>query len=283
MKVLTLGNGFIADHLPYDRLLKDSERLDANPAVIAEFLGRNKPDVIINCLGKTGKPNVDWCESHKSETYMGNVTLPLMIAKWCENSNVHLIHIGSGCIYFGDSPYKGHTSSAKDPGWRETDFANPESFYSKSKYACDLMLGSMPHVTTLRIRMPVSDKDTSRNLINKLRGYKQIIDIPNSMTFMSDLVRCIDWAVQKRPGGIFHVVNPQPLTAVRIMEEFQKYDPHHKFEIINEYELDRLTVAKRSNCILSGEKLRDTGFQMTNSEEALTECMASYAKNLTTL
>lgn len=290
MKVLTLGAGFVADHLPYERILKPGERVDASRESIAYLLGRDRPDIIINCLGKTGRPNVDWCESHKSETYMSNVTLPLMIAEYCEYNNVHLINIGSGCIYFGDSPNKTYTDIdqgnpslgiiSEDSGWKETDFANPKSFYSKTKYACDLMLGAMPHVTTLRIRMPISTQDTERNLINKLRGYSKVIDIPNSVTFMSDLTRCIEWAANNRPGGIFHVANPQPLTAARIMREFQKYFPEHKFETINEQQLDQMTVAKRSNCILSTEKLQAAGFKMKDSEYALSECMARYVLNL---
>lgn len=280
MKVMTLGNGFVADHLPYDRILKPGERIEPYRENLAYLLSRDKPDVIVNCLGKTGRPNVDWCESHKTETYMANVTMPLMIAEWCEGNNVHLINIGSGCIFFGPSPYKGHSSDAKDPGWREDDFAKPESFYSKTKYSCDMMIGSMPHVTTLRIRMPVSNKDVPRNLINKLRGYKQVIDIPNSMTLMSDLVRCIDWMAEKRPGGIWHVANPQPLTAARIMKEYQKYVPDHQFEIITEGQLDQMTVAKRSNCILNTDKLRAAGFNMTETQEALETCMAEYVKDM---
>jgi 3,5-epimerase/4-reductase len=277
MKVLTLGTGFVADHLPYRQI---TERIPYDLAFIQNIIKDYQPDVLVNCIGKTGRPNVDWCESHKEETMAANVTMPLLLADACHRANVHLIQIGSGCIYFGESPYKGHTSYAVDPGWQETDFANPKSFYSKTKYSCDLMLGQLPHVTTLRIRMPVSDKDTSRNLINKLRGYKQVIDIPNSMTLMSDLARCIEWAADKKPGGIFHVANPQPLTAARIMKEFQKYVPEHQFEIITESQLDDMTIAKRSNCILNTDKLQRAGFKMTHSEEALAKCMASYVENM---
>lgn len=277
MKILTLGTGFVADHLPYRQI---TERVPYDLAAIHNLIKDYQPDVLINCIGKTGRPNVDWCESHKEETMSANVTLPLLLADACHRANVHLIQIGSGCIYFGPSPYKGHTSYAQDPGWQETDFANPKSFYSKTKYACDLMLAPLPHVTTLRIRMPVSDRDTPRNLINKLRGYNKVIDIPNSMTLMSDLARCIEWVADKRPGGVFHVANPQPLTAARIMKEFQKYVPEHQFDIITESELDDMTVAKRSNCILNTDKLTRAGFKMTNSEQALTECMAKYVENM---
>jgi dTDP-4-dehydrorhamnose reductase len=292
MKVLTLGSGFIADHLPYDkitgRVLPSSDEVNALLKTAAVQFG-GKPNVIVNCIGKTGRPNVDWCESHKFETYESNVVIPLLISEWCKKNDVHMVQIGSGCIYFGESPnvkWIQPQNVARAPaievdfGWKEDDFANPKSFYSKTKYACDLMLGQMPHVTTLRIRMPISDQDTSRNLINKLRGYKQVIDIPNSVTFMSDLTRCVKWAADNRPGGIYHVANPEPLTAARVMKEFQKYVPDHKFEIINEQQLDQLTVAKRSNCILSTEKLVRAGFRMTNSEYALAICMTEYVKNM---
>ena len=299
MKVFTLGRGFVADHLPYPIIKK---RLPLADDWIDSILSAYEPDVLINCIGKTGRPNVDWCESNKEDTMNANVTLPLLLADYCQRNKVHLIQIGSGCIYFGESPNFHHVQGDGSPmpdvghnthswvmtlparkiedGWKETDFANPQSFYSKTKYSCDLMLGQLPYVTTLRIRMPVSDKDVPRNLINKLRGYKQVIDIPNSMTFMSDLTRCIDWAVQTRPGGIFHVANPEPLTAARIMREFQKYVPSHSFEYITERQLDAMTTAKRSNCILNTDKLRLAGFKMTDSEEALTTCMAKYVDNM---
>ncbi len=167
-----------------------------------------------------------------------------------------------------------------DEGWKESDFANPKSFYSKTKYACDLTIGEMPNVSILRIRMPVSTRNEERNFINKVRNYSHVIDIPNSMTLMDDLIRCVDFFVKSKTPGIFHVINPQPITAAQVMREFQKYEPEHKFEVIDEGELDKLTIAKRSNCILNGDKLLDAGFTMTPSKEALEACMASYIKNI---
>jgi dTDP-4-dehydrorhamnose reductase len=295
MRVLTLGGGFVAEHLPYE--IRNSQ-LYVNPEHMDYILSSRKPNVVVNCVGKTGRPNIDWCETNKSATYESNVIIPMIIADWCAKNGAHLIHLGSGCIFSGTSPNthrqqteqgKRHTKKSEeaegdwitvDDGWQETDVANPQSYYSKSKYACDLMLGEMPHVTTLRLRMPLSEKDHPRNLINKLRGYTQVIDIPNSMTFMDDLVRCIAWAATNRPGGTFHVANPQPLTAARIMNEFQKYVPEHQFELISEQQLDQLTVAKRSNCLLSTKKLSAAGFEMTDSEKALAKCMANYVKNM---
>jgi UDP-glucose 4,6-dehydratase len=282
MKILTLGKGFIAEHLPYPII---SDRLEISEKYIETILGLYQPDVIINCIGKTGRPNIDWCESHKEETACINTSLPIVLATVCEKKAIHFIHIGSGCIFFGESPntiliQNGNDTYKQDLGWKENDFANPKSFYSRTKYAADLVLSEMKNVAVLRIRMPISDRNTQRNFINKIRGYNKLIDIPNSVTFMDDLVKMIDWTITKQKTGIYHVVNPQPLSAVRIMNEFKKYIPDHSFEIIDEKALDNLTIAKRSNCILNGYKLRDEGFFMTPSEEALKNCMERYVKNI---
>lgn len=273
---MSIGAGFVSEHLPYERIDQRIHSL----LDIHNMLEKHKPDVLINCIGKTGRPNVDWCESHKEETAFANTAIPIMLADGCKSYNTHLVQISSGCIFFGQSAYKGERPGAFDPGWKEDDLANPKSYYSKTKYACDLALGAMSHVTTLRIRMPISTKNSSRNFINKIRGYSHVIDIPNSVTFMDDLARCIDWAIVEKQTGIFHVVNPQPVTAAQVMREYQKYDPSHTFAVIDEAELDRITVAKRSNCIINGDKLRQAGFTMTPSEEALKSCMAAYVKNI---
>src|SRR5579885_1102140 len=116
MKVLTLGQGFVADHLPYPNI---NVRLDTSSKAIDFFLDTYKPSVLINCIGKTGRPNVDWCESNREITAATNTALPILLAESCAKKGVHLIHIGSGCIYFGPSPramnhYHMHSPTSPD-------------------------------------------------------------------------------------------------------------------------------------------------------------------------
>lgn len=56
--------------------------------------------------------------------------------------------------------------------------------------------------------------------------------------------------------------------------------PEHQFKVIDEHRLDDLVVAKRSNCILSTEKLQLAGFRMTPTEDELKYCMSHYVKNM---
>jgi len=287
MKVFTLGKGFVSEHLSYPVI---GERIFLDKEFISNILNKYNPDILINCIGKTGRPNIDACEDCKEEVAEINTALPILLANVCLKKGIRLIQINSGCIFYGES--KNVTKNIWNPvklnydkicgadyGWKETDFANPKSFYSKTKYACDLAIGDMSNVTILRIRMPISNRNNPRNFINKIRGYKQIIDIPNSVTFMDDLVRCIDWFSKNDLYGIYHVTNPEPLTAVTVMKEYQKY-VNHEFEIISEEELDKITKAKRSNCIINCDKLNSSGFQMTPTEEILDKCMREYIKNL---
>lgn len=278
MKIITLGNGFISSHLNYQNI--DARICQVYPhSTLENIINLHKPDTIINCIGKTGRPNIDWCELNKQETYFANTILAAHLADICEKRSIHLIHIGSGCLYYSKSPYAFYDSEEEkftEPGWKESDYANPLSYYSKSKYATDLLLGDMKNVSILRIRMPISDKNVSRNLINKLASYEKVIDVKNSVTFMSDFVRCIEWFVQNKNVGIYNICNPESISPAEIMDAYSKFVPNHKFTRISSEELAELTLAPRSNCILDTAKLNNAGFKMTSTKEALDMTLNNY-------
>src|SRR3989344_290490 len=97
----------------------------AHPQAVSEELDRVKPDIVINAAGKTGRPNVDWCEDHKEETLHANVTGALVLLEECLKRNIYLVHMSSGCIYEGDKGGAGFTE--EDP----PNFSG--SFYSRTK------------------------------------------------------------------------------------------------------------------------------------------------------
>jgi 3,5-epimerase/4-reductase len=285
VNVFSIGNGFVSNHLRYP-IIKD--RLELNTTQIENLIDKYKPDVLINCIGKTGTPNIDWCENNREITALTNTALPIMLADVCNKKDIRLVQVGSGCIFMGTSPNVFLTDlkqmvttgqSMVDLGWKEDDIANPGSFYSKTKYACDLAIGEMKNVSILRIRMPISKQNVSRNFISKILKYDQVIDIPNSVTFMDDFVRCVDWVIENQKQGIFHVTNPGTLSARETVIEYMKYFDH-KFKTISEEQLNKLTVAKRSNCILNSSKIIRAGFKFQPAKEALVEYMQQYIKGI---
>jgi len=256
--IAIVGKGFISSHLQklphtlYDKRILSYEDI---PDI--------KEDTIINCIGFTGSPNIDACEASeeaKQKTYHSNVIVPQLLKEYCVKNNKKLIHISSGCIYYG----------YKDGGWKEEDETQPLSFYSQTKKQAEDLLKD--DALIIRIRMPISTKNDPRNLITKLKKYTKIIDTKNSVTFVDDLVRFIPFACDNNLTGIYNFVSETPLSAAEIMEEYSKIKDF-KFTKITIEELNQITVAVRSNCLLNIDKLKATGFIMSDSKQKIIEIL----------
>lgn len=289
-KVVVIGKGsFIASHLPYE---KSYWRLHPIEDDIRWFLNRFHPDVVINTIGFCGTKNIDEVELDKARASITNTVLPIMLASECEKRSIQLIHMGSGCINYGSSPHfipyewsdTGKSNEYKtyrmDTGWKETDFSAPLSYYSKTKYATDLAIGSLPNTCILRLRMPISPMNSPRNLLNKLIKYNRVLEEPNSVTFVSELVRAVEWVIEGGKTGIYNIASPKPLTHSRLLNEFNKYDPTHTYESITAKELEGIVSAPRSNCILDVSKSISEGFTYRDTDELVKETVKEFAGNL---
>lgn len=242
----------------------------ADPHAVAVALDKEKPDVVINAAGKTGRPNVDWCETHKEETLHGNVTGPLVLLEACMERNVYMVHISSGCIYEGDNGGKGFTE--EDP----PNFFG--SFYSRTKAWTDVMFQDFP-VLQLRLRMPFDGSSEPRNLIQKISKYSKVLDTKNSLTYLPDFLEAARLLIQKKKTGTYNIVNPGLISPADIMEMYRDIvDPTHAFEKITMQELSQMTSAGRSNCMLSGAKLLAAGISLPHVEKRVEDALKRLAK-----
>ncbi len=274
MKILIIGKGFVgkrcAEAWP-DAVLADEKIYTTEDALCV--LDKYKPDVVLNAAGVRGVPNVDWCETHQAETVFGNTELPIMIAQACLKKNIYLLHIGSGCIFYGNSTHP-------DGAWREDDFGNPTPVYSRSKWAADLVLSTLPNVGIGRIRMPIDHIPSPGNLIDKLASFPKVIDVSNSATIIDDMVDVFHRLLEKKASGIFHVTNPGILKHRELIALYEELvDPSHKNEWIPNEELEKqgLVTRGRSNNILHSENLEKQGIHMREVHEALRDTMEKYA------
>jgi 3,5-epimerase/4-reductase len=244
-----------------------------DPAAIASVMGAHRPQVVINTAGKTGKPNVDWCETHQRETYLSNVVGPLRLAEATAATGAHLVHISSGCVFYGPCPF--HPG-----GWREDDPANPSSFYSRTKYAADLVLSQMPATCVVRIRMPVDYLPGPRNLITKLASYRQVIDVENSITVVDDFVVALRKLIDLRAEGVFHLTNPGIMRHRDLIALYRELvDPSLLTTFIADEDLLARGLASkaRSNAILASPRLDALGIHLRPIDEALRATMCAYA------
>jgi dTDP-4-dehydrorhamnose reductase len=73
-------------------------RLENREALAAEF-DAVKPTHVLNAAGVTGRPNVDWCESHKAETLRVNVIGTMNVADVAAERGIHVTLFATGCIF----------------------------------------------------------------------------------------------------------------------------------------------------------------------------------------
>lgn len=273
MKILIIGAGWLgrrcAESWP-DAVL--SEKIIATVDDVLSLLDEHKPGAVLNSAGIVGKPNVDWCETNQVETIKGNTILPLVIAEACQARGVYLLHMGTGCIFYGDAPDK--------IAWKESDYANPVAVYTRTKYAADLCLTTLPNVGIARIRMPIDEIPSGANLIGKLAKYERIIDVENSVTIVPDMISVFRSLLEKKAEGIFHVTNPGTIKHREIIAMYEELvDPGHKNEWITEQDLvdTGLAKKKRSNNFMQSENLEKMGIHMRPIKEALRDTMIKYA------
>ena len=274
MKVLIFGSkGYLGQNflnLYPDAIASSADISD--PALVRGELETHNPDVVINAAGKTGRPNIDWCEENKEETIRANVTGPLIILDECRKKKIYWVQLSSGCIYAGDKGGEGFTEKDKP------NFTG--SFYSRSKAMIDQLLAEVPNVLILRLRMPFDGTDNPRSLISKLKNYSRILDVQNSITCLSDFMKTAEKLIEAKETGIFNVVNPGTMSPYEIMLQYKEI-------VDSSYECTRLTLedlpdvvkAGRSNCVLSTDKIKNMGIQLPSVQEAINGSLKELAEN----
>jgi len=276
MKILIIGKGYLGRrcHESWGDSVITDKKVETKEDVL-DLIKEHQPDAILNAAGVVGKPNVDWCETHQMETIRGNTILPLIIAEACQEAGVYLLHLGTGCIFYGESP-------TGEP-WKEGDYANPVAVYTRAKYAADLVLETLPNVGIARIRMPLDDRPLPANLIDKLSKFEYVADVENSLTVVPDMIEVFHGLLEKKAEGIFHCTNPGSITHREIIELYKKYvDPSHENKWISETGLvqEGLVARKRSNNIMQTVRLQEYGLGMRDVHEAVEDTIKKYAQSL---
>lgn len=274
-RYLIFGNGFIGNR--FVNFLQDSAISHSRINIINDIESQidvYSPEIVINAIGKTGRPNIDWCESNKDETFFSNVTVPAIMAESCENANIRMVHIGSGCVYQTDEDsYTGFSENDK-PNFRG-------SFHSRTKIFAENILSEYENILQLRIRMPIDNIPSPRNLIDKLTGYKQVVgDVPNSVTCIPDFLFTTKILMDRKENGIFNVTNMGVITHKQILSIYRQIvDLSYEMpEFISVEKLKELTLTERSNCILYNTRLEKKGIEMRHVLDAVEDCMTQYAK-----
>eukprot|EP01004_Peranema_trichophorum_P005070 NODE_3949_length_1255_cov_75.649293_g3466_i0.p1 GENE.NODE_3949_length_1255_cov_75.649293_g3466_i0~~NODE_3949_length_1255_cov_75.649293_g3466_i0.p1 ORF type:complete len:355 (-),score=60.40 NODE_3949_length_1255_cov_75.649293_g3466_i0:189-1205(-) len=267
MKVLVFGSrgwigGHICRHLEragVNYIKASSQPGKEDDSSVIRELDEVKPTHVISVVGRThgdGINTIDFLEGGPEKLVLNvrdNLYAPLLLARLTEKRGIHLTYFGTGCIF----KYEG-THQPDGVGKTEDDLPNFfGSSYSVVKGFTDRLMHHWgDNVLNLRIRMPVSDEDHPRNFITKIANYQKVINIPNAMTYLPELLTTMIGLMKQKRTGTLNYVNPGVIAHKEILDLYDKIvDPNHVTQVFTLEEQRKILAADRSNCKLDTTKL----------------------------
>lgn len=213
------------------------------------------PNFIINTAAMT---QVDDCENNKEACDLLNVSVVKWLAEISNEIKAHLIHISTDFIFDG---IKGN--------YKETDSANPLSYYGLSKLKSEeILINSKIDFTILRTILVYGKVfDMSRSNIvlwvKEMLENKKPITIVNDQyrtpTYVEDLALACKISMDKKAIGVFNISSNTLLSVYEIAQQIA--------EIFN---LDKTLITPISTSTLNQTAPRPakTGFDLskTNAE-----------------
>lgn len=256
MKILIYGKGWIAGEVKEYMNKKGIEYVEGNSRVddienLEKEINEINPSNIICLIGRThGKigevvyGSIDYLEQKGKlfENVRDNLFAPLSLAMICNNRNIHLTYLGTGCIFNYDNDHD------TNRGFVENDVPNFfESSYSTVKGFTDRLMHMLP-VCNVRIRMPIVSKPNSRNFVTKILSYKKICSVENSMTVLDDLIPVLVDLCEKKFIGTINLTNPGVISHNEILELYKEIvDNNFTWENFSYDEQCNVTASGRSN------------------------------------
>lgn len=133
------------------------------------------------------------------------------------------------------------------------------------------LLKNFENVCTLRVRMPISsDLSNPRNFITKITRYEKVVNIPNSMTILDELLPISIEMAKRNLTGIWNFTNPGVVSHNEILEMYRQYiDPNFTWKNFTLEEQAKVIVAPRSNNELDASKLKTEFPELLSIKESL--------------
>lgn len=171
------------------------------PEALREIVAAQEFNVLVNCAAQT---NVDFCETHREEAFVTNVTAVKVLAEVCSAKSARLIHISTDYVFDGKK---------REP-YVEEDAALPVSVYGESKRAGEeeMLAVSEAHLA-VRVSWVFGPERPSfvdailRQALEKeeLAAIGDKFAVPS---YTEDLATLLQPLFQEKPvGGVLHLSN----------------------------------------------------------------------------
>lgn len=237
---------------------------------LKSLIFNERPNVIINTIANT---NIDYCEQHKTETYLLHVKINKKIFKLCEEVASKFIFISSDYVFDG-----------KKGDYMEYDKTSPVNYYGETKAIAESIILQNPINTVLRSSL-IYDWDPQVRFLNfvvdKLRKNENIQAYDDFLTapiFLEDLVGSIIKAVEKNVSGIYNLAGPSCVTrmdfALAIAKKFN-FD-RNLIEPVSVKSLDLIAERPRNSSLNKTKAEKDLDIKFRSIEEGINEVYKKY-------
>jgi dTDP-glucose 4,6-dehydratase len=247
------------------------------PTHIVSFIGRTHGSV-----GDKKYTTIDYLEQEGKlyENIRDNLFSPYILAELCSKKNIHYTYLGTGCIFKYDDE---HTFGEEINGF--TEHSTPNFFgssYSIVKGFTDKMMKLYENnVLNLRIRMPISCEENSRNFITKIVNYERVCSLPNSMTVLPELLPYVLDMMKNSITGTLNLTNPGLISHNEILEMYREIvNPFFSWKNFTIEEQKKILAADRSNNFLETTKLTSLYPEIKNIKDSVRDCLVEYANGV---
>lgn len=143
------------------------------------------------------------------------------------------------------------------------------------------LLKEYENVCTLRVRMPISsDLGNPRNFITKISRYNKVVNIPNSMTVLDELLPISVEMAKRNCRGIWNFTNPGVISHNEILEMYKAYiNPGFEWTNFTLEEQAKVIVAPRSNNEMDASKLKAEFPELLSIKDSLIKYVFEPNKN----
>jgi len=283
MKILIYGgNGYIGDLfinlLNQKKIAYKKSNIRVNNTNIddikKELLEYKPTHVFCSCGTVSGiyngklYNNIDYLEHEETLdiNINNNLFSPVILSILCSNNNIHYTYIGTGCIYNDTSLMN---------NFKESDILNfKDSKYSLIKGYTDQIINLLPNSLNLRLRLPIDNIHSPKNLITKLLKYDKICSISNSVTVIPELFPYIIDLMKQKYIGTLNFTNPGNISHNEILELYKKYtDNTITWNNYTEDEQNKQLLSKRCNNTLDTTLLQELFPDIKNVKDSIIECL----------
>ena len=223
---------------------------------VKKVFENENPDAVINCAAMT---NVDYCEENQDSCWEINVKAVENLAKSCEVSKSHLLHLSTDFVFDGKSgPYT------------ENDKPNPLHFYAKSKLKSEEIVKKIMTNWTIARTIIIYGITDNMSRSNIVLWAKKEIENGNTINVVKDQLRsptlaedlakgCIS-IIDKSAFGLYHLSGPKTYSILDLV-----------YQVADFYNLDKSLILPVTSASLNQPAPRplSTGFDITKAKKDL--------------